>query len=141
MMLGESHLGTLLSSLQPRLQSGEFVFCTVPPGVALPPELTPLCQFHEAEGLTLILPRAQAEAAQMACAYPARLITLTVHSDLAAVGFLAAITGRLAAHGISVNAVSAYYHDHLFVPTEHANTALRVLQELSLEAQKHNSIA
>jgi hypothetical protein len=49
---------------------------------------------------------------------------LTVHSSLEAVGFLAAITARLAETGISVNVVSAFYHDHLFVPHDRADEAL-----------------
>ena len=63
--------------------------------------------------------------------FASRLITLTVHSSLEAVGFLAAIAGRLAEAGISVNAVSAYYHDHLFVPEHRADEALRLLQNMS----------
>lgn len=59
------------------------------------------------------------------------LITLNVNSDLAAVGFLAAITPALAQAGISVNVVSAYYHDHLFVPEGKAKEALKILQKLS----------
>jgi uncharacterized protein len=55
---------------------------------------------------------------------------LTVHSSLEAVGFLAAITARLAETGISVNAVSAFYHDHLFVPHDRADEALARLQEM-----------
>jgi hypothetical protein len=51
-----------------------------------------------------------------------------VHSALTAVGFLAAITTRLAEAGISVNAVSAYYHDHLFVPWERREEAMEVLK-------------
>jgi hypothetical protein len=59
------------------------------------------------------------------------MITLTVQSSLEAVGFLAAITTKLATHGISVNAISAYYHDHLFVPADKAEIAMRLLQEFS----------
>lgn len=59
------------------------------------------------------------------------MITLTVHSSLEAVGFLAAVTGRLTEAGISVNAVSAFYHDHLFVPEHRAGEALHHLQNLS----------
>ncbi|MGC8878761.1 MAG: ACT domain-containing protein [Anaerolineae bacterium] len=38
---------------------------------------------------------------------------MTVHSSLSAVGSLAETTGTLARAGISVNPVTAYYHDHL----------------------------
>ena len=58
------------------------------------------------------------------------MITLSVHSSLEAVGFLAAITARLANAGISVNAVSAFHHDHLFVPEHRASEALRLLQDM-----------
>ncbi|MEY9903549.1 hypothetical protein ABIA44_007723 [Bradyrhizobium sp. USDA 329] len=63
--------------------------------------------------------------------FPSRLITLTVHSALDAVGLLAAITARLAEAGISVNAVSAFHHDHLFVPADRADEAMAVLREMS----------
>jgi hypothetical protein len=57
---------------------------------------------------------------------------LTVHSSLTAVWFLAAITTKLAQSGISVNAVSAYYHDHIFVPIERIQEALELLQTFTL---------
>jgi hypothetical protein len=46
------------------------------------------------------------------------------------VGFLAAVMARLAAHGISTNAISAYYHDHLFLPVDRAEEAMELLQSL-----------
>jgi hypothetical protein len=49
-------------------------------------------------------------------------------------GFLAAITARLAETGISVNVVSAFYHDHLFVPHDRADEALARLQEMMRRA-------
>ena len=52
------------------------------------------------------------------------MITLSVHSSLDAVGFLAAITNKLAAAAISFNPVSAYYHDHLFIPANRAEQAM-----------------
>jgi hypothetical protein len=79
----------------------------------------------------LVVLREDAEATGLRCAFPSRLITLTVHSALDAVGFLAAITARLAAAGISVNAVSAFHHDHLFVPAERADEAMAILQAIS----------
>jgi hypothetical protein len=57
--------------------------------------------------------------------------SLMVHSSLDAVGFLAAITAKLAAGGISVNPVSAFYHDHLFVPVDKAEMAMNLLSEFS----------
>ena len=63
------------------------------------------------------------------------MVTLTVHSALDAVGFLAAITTRLAAAGISVNAVSAFFHDHLFVPAERAEEAVEILCRLAADAK------
>lgn len=59
------------------------------------------------------------------------MISLMAHSSLDAVGFLAAITAKLAAAGISVNPVSAFYHDHLFVPFDKAEMAMNLLSEFS----------
>jgi hypothetical protein len=63
---------------------------------------------------------------------PEMMMTLTVHSSLEAVGFLAAITARLAEAGISVNAISAFCHDHLFVPEDRADEALARLEMRTL---------
>ncbi|HUI76634.1 MAG TPA: ACT domain-containing protein [Bryobacteraceae bacterium] len=52
-----------------------------------------------------------------------------------AVGLLARITAQLAEHGISVNAVSAYYHDHLFIPEDRAEEAVGLLKELQQAAR------
>ena len=64
------------------------------------------------------------------------MITLAVHSSLEAIGFLAAITAQLADAGISVNAVSAFYHDHLFVPEHRASEALQLLQNMHDAAEQ-----
>jgi hypothetical protein len=81
--------------------------------------------------VTLVLRREDAESAGLSYQFVARLITLTVHSSLDAVGFLAAITARLAEAGIAVNAVSAFHHDHLFVPEHRAEEALAVMKNMS----------
>lgn len=132
-MSGETNLQTLLRTMTPELRDGEFVFCTVAESDFESLELTPLGLFCEQEGLTLILKREEAEEHHLDYAYVSRMITLTVHSSLDAIGFLAAITARLAKHNISVNTVSAYYHDHLFVPVDRAHDAMRILHELSTE--------
>ena len=90
--------------------------------------------FHEAEGTTLILSRAQAEAAGMVYEFPSRMITLNVHSALEAVGFMAVIATALAREGMGVNPVAGFYHDHLFVPEDRAGDALRILARIASEA-------
>ena len=54
----------------------------------------------------------------------------TVHSDLNAVGLTAAFASALGGAGISCNVVAGAYHDHLFVPVERADDAMRALRSL-----------
>jgi len=49
---------------------------------------------------------------------------------------MAVIAMRLKDAGISVNPVSGYYHDHLFVPEEKAREAVTILEELAGEARR-----
>ena len=43
----------------------------------------------------------------------------------------ALLTTALAAEGIGVNPVAAFYHDHLFVPEDRAEDALAILRRLA----------
>jgi hypothetical protein len=130
-MPGERDLQTLLQNMKPDMHEGVFVFCTLPQGEEIPATIRPVHIFREREGTTVVVRREEAESAGMPYQFASRLITLEVHSSLDAVGFLAAITSRLAEAGISVNAVSAFYHDHLFVPDDRAVEALHRLQTMS----------
>lgn len=130
-MSGETSLNRLLASMQPRLQDATYVFATVPDGAYLPAGIEAVMTFREAEGLTVIVEEDEALRAGLAGTFRSRMITLEVHSSLDAVGFLAAITARLAEAGMGVNPVSAFYHDHLFVPEHRAAEAMQVLQRLS----------
>ena len=130
-MTGETDLGKLLAGMAPVLAPGIHVFATLEPGRAMPAGLEPVMVFREAEGTTLVLREEEALAAGLAGIFPSRMITLTVHSSLEAVGFLAAIAARLAAAGIGVNPVSAFHHDHLFVPAERAGEAMEILAAFS----------
>ena len=90
--------------------------------------------FREREGETLILLEDEARAGRTwNPLFRSRMITLNIHSSLDAVGFLAAITARLAAAGMGVNPVSAYFHDHLFVPADRAGEAMAILEALAAE--------
>ena len=91
----------------------------------------------EAEGLTLVLPEQQAVDAGLSVLFRAAWITLTVHSDLQAVGLTAAFAGALGRAGVSCNVVAGAYHDHIFVPAEQASRAMAALRELQ-QAAAHN---
>ncbi len=129
-MAGESDLDMLLSAMAAELIDGLYVFASVPDGI-VPEDVHPKMVFQEAEGMTLILLKEEAEAGGLTFEFPCRMITLNIHSSLDAVGFLARITTALAKHGMGVNPVSGFYHDHLFVPDGRERRALAVLKELS----------
>jgi hypothetical protein len=133
---GETNLTTLLSTLKLRLSTEIFVFITLP-GSKLPPSSLDIqMSFQEAEGTTIITTLESANSNGIDYTFPCKMITLNVHSSLEAVGFMAAISARLAEKGIGVNPVSGYYHDHCFVPLGKENEAMKVLQDLATEAQK-----
>jgi uncharacterized protein len=128
---GERNLDALLKDMKPELRDGLFVFCTIANETEIPATISPLLMFREREGTTTVVRRDEAETAGLHYQFASRLITLSVRSSLDAVGFLAAVTARLAEVGISVNTVSAFYHDHLFVPDHRVEEALSLLQDMS----------
>lgn len=130
-MNGETDLKTLLVTMQPVLHKLPYVFCSISQDAYNKLPFDPLCAFREQEGITVIATRQQACDNGLTFDMTWAYITLTIHSSLSAVGFLAAITGKLAQAGISINPVSAYYHDHLFVPWESRRRVMDELIELS----------
>jgi len=132
-MSGGTDLKQLLGAMSPEVAPGVFVFATLPPGAPRPGGIDPIMSFREREGETLILREDEARAAGLSATFPSRMITLNVHSSLDAVGFLAAIAGRLAAAGMGVNPVAGYFHDHLFVPADRATDAMAILAAIVAE--------
>ncbi|MFC4094970.1 ACT domain-containing protein [Euzebyella saccharophila] len=128
-MSGETNLSTLLSSLNPILNKGEYVFInlTEPNPMAL---AHCICFFKEAEGSTYILNRSKADEFQFSYDFVAAWITLKVHSSLEAVGLTAVFSSELAKNHIGCNAVAGYYHDHIFVAIEDGNKAIEILQKI-----------
>ena len=85
--------------MRPSLAPGVFVFATAT-GNGIPAGIDPQMVFRESEGLTLIVPEERSAAAPGSTAiFRCRMVTLDIHSSLDAVGFMAAITTRLAASG------------------------------------------
>ena len=132
-MSGETDLRILLREMRAELAPGVYVFATLP-AAAVPAGLDARLRFEEAEGVTLILRREEAEARGIEGVFACRMITLTVHSALEAVGFIAHVATRLAAAGMGVNPVAGFYHDHLFVPEDRAEEAMAVLRGIAAEA-------
>lgn len=129
-MSGETDLDTLISTMSAKLHDTVFVFATLPTE-GLPEELQTQMLFQEAEGITAIMAKTDAEHFGLVGEFPCRMITLEVHSALEAVGFLARITTALAKEGMGVNPVSGFFHDHLFVPEDRAQDAMDALAALA----------
>jgi hypothetical protein len=128
-MAAITELRTLLKEMRATLHPDTYVFCTWKD--VAPPTFPVIGTFREAEGLTLIVDEASALARGLPVSFRAAWISLQVHSDMHAEGFLAEVMRVLAAAGIACNVVSAVNHDHLFVPVDRAADAMRVLEQLS----------
>lgn len=128
---GETDLTTLLASMSPYLNGGSYVFVRAEGTAGVEDAVVTVA---EPEGLTLVLPRERADDLGLPYTFVASWITLQVHSALEAVGLTAAFSAALAGEGISANVVAGYFHDHLFVPEERRDEALRVLRALSHQA-------
>ena len=125
---GETDLQILLKRMQPVLDDEPMVFCSLPTDEA--EKYMTSCQgyYREKEGITLILEKSLADRENISYDLVFNRITLNVHSSLGAVGFLSRITEILAAQGISVNVVSGYFHDHLYIKVEDAENAVMILE-------------
>lgn len=134
-MVGINNLNILLKNMKPELNKKEFVFVTVSSDKfndLIQESIDPKLIFEEKEGITLILEKTKAKKHKLKFESSWAMITLTINSDLQAIGFLATITNKLAENKISVNAISAYYHDHLYVPYNKKDLTMKLLKELSM---------
>ena len=127
-MVAIRELELLLAGMVPVLDGRDYGYACVP---KLPAGVAVFATVAEAEGLTLVALAADLAAAGIGHQAGWARISLTVVSDLAAVGLTAAIAGALAGQGISANVVAGYHHDHIFVQRDRADEALAVLTALS----------
>jgi hypothetical protein len=137
-MHGETDLKTILKTLTPIHNKGEYVFCTVA-GTYEINRADILGSFSEKEGLTVIVEKQIADRLGLPYTFISSWITLNVHTSLEAVGLTAIISKALADNGISCNIVAANYHDHIFVPVKDAANTMKVLQQLIVDCE-HKSI-
>ncbi len=129
-MSGEKDLAVLLQKMEPVLNAGEYVFCTVEALGEIPDIEKVLFFFREHEAVTIVLEKAIADEWNMVYTYISSWITLTIHSSLEAVGLTAAFANALKNENISCNVVAAYFHDHLFIAKEDADKAMKTLSAL-----------
>ena len=130
-MAGALDLKDILVNINPVLDGDEYVFCTLPhlSAEALL-RLNPISTFQEEEGVSLIVTREVADRNGISYDSVFKRITISLHTSLDAVGFTALLSTALAEKGISANVVAAFYHDHIFVPSDKSEVALDALKAL-----------
>jgi hypothetical protein len=126
---GLTDLRALLAALDPELDPVPKRFLHASHEKARTRMADALMMFREAEGTTLIVDVDEENLGNERMLW-AR-ITLRVQSSLTAVGMMAAVSAALAKRGIPCNPVSAFLHDHLFVPWERRDDALDALSHLT----------
>ena len=105
------------------------MFALAPDGT-VPAGVDPIATVREEEGLTLVLARAEADAAGLEYGPVLAWITLRVQSALEDVGLTAAVSAQLTTAQISCNVVAGLHHDHIFVPAERGDEACGLLAAL-----------
>ena len=122
-------LDELLRSLDPHLNPGAYAFVSLPEGLQFEPSMA-VAFIREAEGVSVVMHAAAAAAAGFAITQTYGWISLSVHSDLQAVGLTAALARVLAAARIGCNVIAGARHDHLFVPSSQVQAAMSELWAL-----------
>lgn len=123
---GETDLDTMLATLRVERRPGVFAYVAVrvpTPGL--------LAAAHgmvtEGELTTLVLPVEAAERAGLPVDLELAWLSLTVQSSLEAVGLTAAFAATLGKVGIPCNVLAGYHHDHILVPVDRADDAIKAL--------------
>ena len=126
---GLTDLRALLAALDPELDPVPKRFLHASHEKARARMADALMMFREAEGTTLIVDVDEDNLGNERMLWAQ--ITLRVQSSLTAVGMMAAVSAALAKRGIPCNPVSAFLHDHIFVPWERRDDALDALSHLT----------
>jgi len=123
---------TILKKLNPKLNNGEYVFCSVN-NIEKIESNKIIGSFKEKEGVSIILSKKEAINLRLSYSFIAAWITLRVYSSLEYVGLTATFSNALSNNGISCNVISGYYHDHIFVNINDKDKAMNILKNLSVD--------
>lgn len=125
---GVTDLGAILATLEAVARPEVYVYAVVE---AQHPALAfAHATIMENEGHTAVLPKSVAQEYGLDFEFECAWLTLTVHSSLEAVGLTAAFSKALGNAGISCNVLAGFYHDHLLVPVDSKDRALKTLDQL-----------
>ncbi|MCF7834358.1 MAG: ACT domain-containing protein [Candidatus Pacebacteria bacterium] len=132
-MEGERDLHKILKTMNPKLNTGDYVFCSVKNLKLIDVQDTKnvIMTFIEKEGFTIILKKEIADKLNLKYYLVTSWITLTVHSSLEAIGLTSTFSKALAEKEVGCNVVAAFYHDHIFVPKKDAKKAMNILKGLT----------
>lgn len=125
----------MLAGMTPVLMDGSYFFCSTDDAEIITAAASgSLATFREDEGTSLVLSEAEASKCGFDLSTPMCRIVLEVFSALDGVGLTAAVATALAEEGIPCNIISAYHHDHVFVPESMARRAIQILEDVQRTA-------
>jgi hypothetical protein len=119
-------LAEILAALTVSRRDGVFVMCTVDDL----PDADLEAVLFEDEGITIVLPLAQAEELRLTWGFEAAWLTIDVLTALDGVGLTAAVSHALADAGIACNVLAGFHHDHILVPVDAADRAMDAITAL-----------
>ena len=112
-----------------KLNKGEYVYCSVN-DLNNTNNIDIICSFKESEGYSIIISKEEAIKNNLSFYFVSAWITLEINSSLDSLGLTSAFSKELTKARISCNVVAAYFHDHIFVPYEKKEKAMKILIEL-----------
>ena len=118
-----------MRDLNPELAPGTFVYVSLPESGA--GDAVVHATVLEPEGMSAVLRQEDADRLGLEYDYVAGWITLRIDSTAAEVGITALFSVPLAKAGISCNVIAGIRHDHLLVPADRAEEAMRLLADLA----------
>lgn len=129
-MKAKADIRSLLKNLSPRVNAGEYVFCSISTNYKLK-NIEVVASILESDSRTIVIRKEDAEEVKLHYDTSMSWITLDVVSSLEAIGLTSTISKKIADHKISCNIIAGYYHDHIFVPYSDHAKAIQLLKSLS----------